>query len=202
MSIAALRRYGIFGALRLARDLLYTRAFYRGARIVRMPTYIRGFRHVRFGEGLTTGVGLRIDAFPEADEVVVHIGAGVQVNDYVHIAAVRGVFIGEDTLIASKVFITDHNHGDFRGSEPENAPTVAPVLRPLMSNPVHIGRRVWIGEHVCIMPGVRIGDGAVIGAGAVVTKDIPENCVAVGAPARVIRRYDFASRRWIDPQPG
>lgn len=190
------RRYGALGMLRLVRDMLHTRLLYRGARIVRMPAYVRGKGHIRWGANLTVGVGLRIDAFPESDRIVVEIGSDVQLNDYVHIAAVTGVSIGDQTLIASKVFITDHNHGEFRQADPASAPGIAPALRPLASKPVHIGRRVWIGEQVCIMPGVRIGDGAVIGAGSIVTKDVPSDCVAVGAPARVIRRYDGATHRW------
>jgi len=53
--------------------------------------------------------------------------------------------------------------------------------------PVHIGRDVWIGANAVILPGVTIGDGAVIAAGAVVTKDVPENTVAGGVPAKVIK---------------
>lgn len=190
------RRYGVLGFARLGLDVLCTKLFYRGARIVRMPVYIRGRRHVRWGARLTVGVGLRIDAFPTSDAVVVDIGSDVQLNDYVHIAAVTGVYIGDQTLIASKVFITDHNHGAYRGFAPESAPDIPPALRPLASKPVHIGRRVWIGEHVCIMPGVQIGDGAVIGAGAVVTKDVPAEAIVVGAPARVVRRYDASRQSW------
>lgn len=54
--------------------------------------------------------------------------------------------------------------------------------------PIKIGNAVWLGGGVKILPGVTIGDGAVIGAGSVVTKDIPENVVAVGNPARVIKK--------------
>ena len=53
--------------------------------------------------------------------------------------------------------------------------------------PIHIGRDVWIGANAVILPGITIGDGAVIAAGAVVTKDVPENTVAGGVPARVIK---------------
>lgn len=52
---------------------------------------------------------------------------------------------------------------------------------------ITIGDNVWIGGSVCVMPGVTIGNNAVIGAGSVVTKDIPENAIAVGNPARVLR---------------
>ena len=53
--------------------------------------------------------------------------------------------------------------------------------------PITIGNNVWIGGSSCILPGVHIGDNVVVGAGSVVTKDIPDNCVAVGNPARVMR---------------
>ena len=52
---------------------------------------------------------------------------------------------------------------------------------------ITIGDNVWIGGNVCVMPGVTIGNNAVIGAGSVVTKDIPDNAIAVGNPARVLR---------------
>lgn len=55
-------------------------------------------------------------------------------------------------------------------------------------NQVVIGDGVWIGTRVIIMPGVTIGKGSIIGAGAVVTKDIPENVIAVGVPAQVIKK--------------
>lgn len=190
-------RYGTLGLLRLLCDIVYTRMVHRGARIVRRPVYIRGARHIRLGEGFTAGVGLRIDAFPATPGIVVDIGPGVQVNDYVHIAAIDQVTIGAGTLIASKVFISDHNHGAYQGDDTRSAPDVPPALRPLASQAVRIGRNVWIGEHVCIMPGVRIGDGAIIGAGAVVTKAVPENCIAVGTPAHIVRRFDPETTSWI-----
>lgn len=192
-------RYGSLGLLRLFGDVLYTRLFHRGARVIRRPAYIRGARYIWLGTGFTAGVGLRIDAFPIAPRTVVKIGVGVQVNDYVHIAAIEQVTIGDGTLIASKVFISDHNHGAYQGHDPQSAPNVPPALRPLASQPVRIGRNVWIGEHVCVMPGVTIGDGAIIGAGAVVTKDVPANCIVVGAPAQVVRQFDPATAGWPRP---
>ncbi len=51
---------------------------------------------------------------------------------------------------------------------------------------VILGRDVWLGAAAMIMPGVTIGDGAIIGAGAIVTRDVPENSIAVGSPAKVV----------------
>jgi lipopolysaccharide O-acetyltransferase len=190
MTSGYLQRYGIIGLIRLARDIIHTKILYPGARIIRVPAYVRGARHISWGSNFTSGVGLRLDAFPIADKIVIDIGNDVQVNDYVHIAAIESVSIGDHTLIASKVFISDHNHGLYSPPDPSSGPDVPPAQRPLASKPVRIGKRVWIGEHVCILPGVSIGDGAIIGAGAIVTHDIPANSIAVGSPARVTRRYD------------
>lgn len=191
-----LQRYGVLGMLRLARDLIHTKIFYPGARVVRMPAYVRGARYIRWGANFTTGVGMRLDAFPDSDLIVISIGNDVQLNDYVHIAAIQNVSIGDHSLIASKVFISDHNHGQYAEFDPHNHPDMPPSQRPLLSKPVRIGARVWIGEHVCIMPGVSIGDGAIIGAGAIVTSDIPANTIAVGSPARVVKYYESTIGMW------
>ncbi|UYJ17973.1 MAG: hypothetical protein OGM58_00210 [Veillonellaceae bacterium] len=54
--------------------------------------------------------------------------------------------------------------------------------------PVRIKKKAWIGAKAIIMPGVTIGEGAVIGSGAIVTKDVPDHTIAVGNPARVIKK--------------
>lgn len=191
--IGLLRRYGLFGSFRLAAHYLATRIFYPDARLIRFPCYIRSDCKLRLGEHLTTGVGFRLDVFGIGE---IKFGRNIEINDHVHIAVLNRVEIGDDCLIASRVFISDHNHGRFDGSSLEDVPSIPPVKRPLSSNPVCIGNKVWIGQNVCVLPGVSIGDGAVIGAGSVVTHDVPANCVAAGNPARVIRRFDAATNEW------
>lgn len=192
------RTYGLFGLVQLALDLLATRLLFRGARIVRRPFRIRGRGHIALGRRLTVGSGLRIDAFPDggADGPVVRIGDDVELNDHVHIAAIRSVTIGDGTLIASRVFISDHNHGDLDGPAAQNGPDVPPALRPLAVRPVSIGSRVWIGEGALILPGATIGDGAIVAGAAVVTGAVPAGAVVAGIPARVVRQFDPATGRW------
>lgn len=189
--------YGIPGLIRLCFQVLITWMMYSPARLVRRPFYVRGRSKIVWEKGFTTGVGVRLDAFGEGNSNCIVIGGDVQLNDYVHIAAIERVEIGADTLIASRVFISDHNHGNYNEQDCLSSPSVPPAQRPVVSSPVVIGRRVWIGENVCILPGVIIGDGAIIGAGSVVTKNVPANCIAAGNPVRVIRVFDETSARWV-----
>ncbi|KQT34340.1 DapH/DapD/GlmU-related protein [Methylophilus sp. Leaf414] len=191
-----LKVYGAYGSFRLAVSWLFTQIFYHQARLIRYPVYIRGKRHIQWGKGFTTGVGLRMDAFVE-NGIAIDIGHGVQLNDYVHIAAIESVTIGNDVLIASKVFITDHNHGSYGKDAPHSSPATPPASRPLISAPVVIGDRVWLGENVSVLAGVTIGEGVVVAANSVVTHDLPPNTIAAGAPARIIKHYDNDSASWI-----
>ena len=192
-----IRCYGFIGLARLAKNWLLTRIFFPRARLVRFPIYVRGRAAMKLGAGLTTGVNVRLDATaPRGSSPVLHIGNHVQINDSVHIGAIEQVVIGDHTLIASRVFISDHNHGNYQIPDPASAPNIPPAERPLSSKPVHIGRNVWLGEQVCILPGVTIGDGAIVGANSVVTHDIPPNSIAAGNPARVIRVFDSSSQSW------
>ena len=192
-----IRRYGWFGSLRLACDVLHTRCLFPRARLVRRPAYVRGAAHIAYGKRLTAGVGLRLDAFPLDGTIrtCIEIGDDVQFNDYVHVGAVDSVRIGNRVLVASKVFIADHNHGGY-GREHHDSPQVPPAHRPLRHAPVAIEDDVWVGEFAMILPGVRVGRGAVVAAAAVVTRDIPPYTVAAGNPARVIKRYNFGNETW------
>jgi len=99
--------------------------------------------------------------------------------------------IGTNVLIASHVLITSENHS----IDPEC--NIEYMNQPLLCSDVKIEDGCWIGEKVCILPGVTIGKKSVIGAGSVVTKNIPAYCIAVGNPARIIKKYDFDSHKWI-----
>jgi lipopolysaccharide O-acetyltransferase len=192
------RIYGFLGLIRLIRDKAYTLLFFPKARLIRLPIYIRGKRGLIGCENLTIGVNLRIDIIGEGSEVpILKIGKNVQINDYVHIGVSKGVTIGDNTLIASKVFISDHNHGNYKGEMQSNPITSTPIERNLSSEKITIGKNVWIGEFVSILPGVTIGDGAIIGTMSVVTKNIPVNSIAVGCPAKVIKFFDEQKNAWV-----
>ena len=176
-------------------DLIYTKLFFRHARLIRRPIYIRGKKGWHYGKGLTTGHGCRIDASNK--KTTLKIGENARIGDYVHINAEENVVIGDNVLIASKVFISDASHGNYSNDNQSN-PLVAPSERELIKKPVFIGNNVWIGENVVILGGTTIGNGCVVGANSVLTgKDYPDNSIIVGIPARVIKRFDVSTKKWI-----
>jgi len=130
------------------------------------------------------------------DKKLLLIGDNVQINDYVHIAAGEKVVIGHNVLIASKVFISDINHGNYGEINPDS-PLVPPNERELHTKQVIVEDNVWIGESVCILGGVTIGRGSIIGALSTVSRSIPPYSIAVGSPAKVVKIYDFSLEKWV-----
>jgi len=99
------------------------------------------------------------------------------------------VTIERDVLLAQQVVISALNHEYTDVSRPIR-------MQPVHTEPVVIGAGSWIGAHAVVLPGIRIGRNVVIAAGAVVTTDVPDYSVAVGNPARVVRRYDPTTERF------
>ena len=192
------QRYGLSGLLYIAVCKIYTALFFSRARMIRLPFDIRQRGNIRLGNNFTCGKYCRIEAYPESlDEKnkIITFGENVQINDAVHIVGRKKVTIGNNVLIASKVFISDSNHGSYSGDN-QSSPDEPPALRKLQATPVTIEDNVWIGEFVTILQGVTIGRGSIIGSLSVVSKDIPANSIAVGSPARVIKQYNFGTKRW------
>lgn len=111
----------------------------------------------------------------------VHFGKKVYANFNLTLVDDTHIFVGDYSLIGPNVTIATAAH------------PILPELRAdgyQFNAPVHIGKNCWIGANTVIVPGVTIGDNSVIGAGSVVTKDIPQNAVAVGNPCRVMREIN------------
>ncbi|MGN0522037.1 MAG: sugar O-acetyltransferase [Eubacterium sp.] len=116
-----------------------------------------------------------------------HIGSGVYANFSLTLVDDGHIYIGDNVMIGPNVTIATAGH------------PVLPELRKtaLQFNvDVHIRNNVWIGAGAVILPGVTIGDNSVIGAGSIVTKDIPENVVAVGNPCRILREIGERDREY------
>ena len=113
----------------------------------------------------------------------IEIGEGAQLSGTSVTARSQRISIGRQVLLAPNCVIVD---SDFHALWPPEARATEPGLE--RDAPVSIGDYVWIGMNCLILKGVSIGEGAMIGAGSVVTRDVPPFCLAVGAPARVLRR--------------
>ena len=191
-----IKRYGIIGALRLLISIFYTKFFFPKARLIRLPFDIRNKKHISIGKNLTTGLGCRFEAYPISNHIVLYLGDDIQMNDYVHITAMEKVQIGNNVLLASKIYISDCSHGSYSGNEFDSHPDTYPKTRPLFSKPVTIEDNVWLGEFVSVLPGVTIGKGTIVGANSVVSKSLPAYIIAVGSPAKPIKKFNFRTSRW------
>jgi len=190
--------YSLNEIIYLSYCLIRTKLVAKNARLIRFPFKIRGKKLIELGDNFTTGVGCRIDAFPvlENGGICITIGNDVEINDYVHIASVNSVTIGDNVLMASKVYISDHDHGFYGQNGIHNSPMIPPNDRKISHNPVIIESNVWIGQSVSILKGVKIGFGSIIGASSVVTKEIPPYSIAVGIPAKVVKTYCLDTKQW------
>lgn len=187
-------RHTFFELVTLGVSVIWTRIFYPGAKLVCYPVYMRGKDSLVYGKGLNVGYGCRFDLI-NPEKKTLFIGENCELGDYCHIVAINEVKIGKNFLCASKVFISDTNHGNYRGTDC-SSPYEPPKNRELISDLVTIGDNVWIGDNVVILPGTHIGSGCVVGANAVVSGVFEDNCIIVGVPARVIKRFNNASMLW------
>lgn len=108
----------------------------------------------------------------------IHVGDNFLTNYNVTILDVAPIYIGDDVMIGPNTLITTVGH------------PISPKRRKErhgICKPVHIGNNVWLGGNVTVLPGVTIGNNSVIAAGAVVTKDVPDNCVVGGVPAKRLK---------------
>lgn len=108
------------------------------------------------------------------------------------------IIIGDDVLIAPNVQLYTATHPiEFTERYAKNLET-GQLHRRTYALPIKIGNGCWLGGGVIVLPGVTIGDGSVIGAGSVVTKDIPQNSLAVGNPCHVIRKINGEELRCLE----
>lgn len=120
----------------------------------------------------------------------IHIGPNVTIGNFFCATAIDRIDIKEGCLLSEYVYISDHGHG----TEPDGPP---PVAQPLFSKgPVVIGENTFVGYRVSILPGVKLGKHCVVGAHSVVNKSFPDYSVIAGVPARLIKKYDPATKTW------
>lgn len=106
----------------------------------------------------------------------IHLGKNVFINSGCRFQDQGGIYIGDNVLIGHNVVLATLNHEE----NPKNRGNLIP-------SPIKIGNDVWIGSNVTVLPGVTIGKGAILAAGAVITRDVAENTIVAGVPAKYIR---------------
>lgn len=111
----------------------------------------------------------------------IHVGDQFLANYHVTILDIMPVTIGDYVMIGPNTLITTVNHPITPKGRREHLG---------IGKPVAIGNDVWIGGNCTILPGVTIGNNVVVAAGAVVTKDVPDNCVVGGVPAKILRMIE------------
>lgn len=189
-------KYSVSEFIKTSYALILTKMTFKNARLIRRPIYIRGKKSIAGADNLTTGYSCRFDL--KGDKKTLFIGNNCEIGDNVHIVAYEKVEIGNNVLMASKIFISDTNHGNYKPEcvEIQDTPYSIPNKRLLVTKPTTIGNNVWIGENVVVLPGSKIGNGCIIGANAVVTGVIPDNSIAVGSPAKPVKRWNDSSNCW------
>ena len=162
----------------------------RGSRIIN-PLRFECPSYIYLGERVTVNRFCWLGAYPQKgfDRPRLSIGDGSQIGHFNHITCINDVEIGPNVLTADRVHISDNEHIF------ENVSI--PVMKQGVTSRsvVAIGEGTWIGENANVLS-CKVGRNCVIGANAVVISDIPDFSVAVGVPARVVKRYDPGEKRW------
>lgn len=149
-----------------------------------------GKRNIKLHKGVVIQRGSWLGAVPLTGRIcTLEIKDGTVIGNYNHIYATSNIIIEEKVLTADKVYISDCSH---RYENPM-IPIIDQGVKQLPD--IIIGKGSWIGENVCII-GASIGRNCVIGANSVVTHNIPDYSIAVGIPAKVVKRYNFETNKW------
>lgn len=121
----------------------------------------------------------------------IEIGKDVWIGRHNILSCFNRIKLGNHVLLGPYVFIIDNEHYF------EDVTTPISKQGSWSKGPIEIGDETWVGAYSKILGGVKIGKHCVIGAGSLVTRDIPDYSIAVGSPARVIKRYDFEKHEWV-----
>jgi len=170
------------------RALLLSPTFGR----LRMPSYLGspviliGSRNIFIDRRVRILPGLRAETHHGG---TIYIEENVSIGQDFHITAMGDLTIGAGTVITGCVMVTDVDH-EYRDI------TRNVLQQKFIHSRTQIGRNCFLGMGARIQAGTILGDGCVVGTNAVVRGEFPAHCVIVGAPARVVKRYNFDSNIW------
>lgn len=150
-------------------------------------------RNIELGENVCIFAGARVEGVCRYNDknysprIVLKNGVHIQQN--IHLTCAKYVEIGEETAVAANVTITDIHH-------PYDDITIPIERNDIKVNPVIIGPECKLYNNCVILPGTKIGKHVTIGANSVVSGIIPDYCVVVGCPGRIVKRYDVLQGMW------
>lgn len=175
--------------------------------VVDLPRRINNPKRIHFGDDVKLGPNSVLNARteypgewmrdPEGDHVsqefdpAIWIGHRVTATSALQVTAFKEIVIEDDVMFAANVYISDGLHSTASAHCPYKFQGIWRVAA------IRIGRGCWIGQNVVFMPGVTLGEFCVVGANSVVTSDLPAKSIAVGNPARVIKRWSSVRERWV-----
>ncbi len=168
------------------RSFVDPMTYFQLARLLHYYSYshVRPRRHLTLGEGATIAPNVSL-----RNGERISVGRGSKIGERAYIWAGDGharITIGEDCRLGPEVFVTASDYG--------LSPDAKIAEQERNERDVVIGDDVWLGARVFVAAGVTIGDGSVVSAGSVVTKSLPPGSIAVGNPARIVRRReDYAA---------
>lgn len=143
---------------------------------VATPAEIREVFSEITGEKIDDSVEIRLPIYTDYGSNI-HLGKEVYISNGVMFTDLGGIYIDDNALIGPRANIISVNH-----------PADPKKRRGLELQPVHIKKNAWIGTNATILPGITIGKNSIVGAGAVVTKNVPDNTIVAGVPAKIIKK--------------
>lgn len=171
------------------------KSFGRGS-YIKFPLAITGHKNIIVGSNVFIGYKTWLGSMPHTGdhECLLEFGDWCSIGNFNHIYATKKIVFGKKVLTADRVYISDNLHEYERID-------IAILDQPIKQiDEVYIGDGCWIGENVSII-GASVGKNSIVGANSVVTKSIPDYSVAVGVPARIIKRYCFDTKTWRQTLP-
>lgn len=167
----------------------YPGVIFEGGNAIENPGYIKIGRSSRIGHHSSLHA---ISDYYGKHSPSLTIGEGSHIGSYNAISTCNKIMIGNYVLIAPYVHINDSSHG------------YQDISKPIMHQPIFskgeivIEDECWLGFGCHILSGVTVGRHSVIGANSVVTKNVPPFSVVAGSPAKIVKKYDFERKEWID----
>lgn len=159
---------------------------------INSPLKIDGMQNISIGDKVYVGYKAWLAALPLTGErqCSLVIDDECAIGNFNHIYCTKSIKLERGVLTADKVYISDNLHAY------EDIHTYIKDQPIKQNNEVVIGEGSWLGENVCVL-GAKIGKHCIVGSNSVVTRDIPDYSVVVGAPARVIKKYNKEIKMWV-----